>query len=128
MHLVVFYLKKNSPAEANYENYDKDLMAIVRAFDEWRAEPKSVEIPIQVLLDHKNPEYLMSNKNLRKRQAPWANYLSPFNFQITNLSGKKNTKPDTLTMRSRDLPCEGNERYKNVSTMIKQHNNICLYA
>jgi hypothetical protein len=31
---VAFYLKKMSPAEYNYEIYDKELLAIVRAFEE----------------------------------------------------------------------------------------------
>jgi len=36
LHPVAFYSKKHSPAECNYEIYDKELMAIVRAFEEWR--------------------------------------------------------------------------------------------
>ena len=36
LHPVAFYSKKYSPAECNYEIYDKELMAIVRAFEEWK--------------------------------------------------------------------------------------------
>jgi hypothetical protein len=35
LHLVAFFPKKHSPLECNYEIYDKELMAIVRAFEEW---------------------------------------------------------------------------------------------
>jgi len=38
LHPVAFILKNHSPAECNYEIYDKELMAIVRAFEEWHAE------------------------------------------------------------------------------------------
>ena len=35
---VAFFSKKMSPQECNYEIYDKELLAIVRAFEEWRPE------------------------------------------------------------------------------------------
>src|SRR5712675_2163717 len=35
LHPVAYFSKKHSPAECNYEIYDKELMAIVRAFEEW---------------------------------------------------------------------------------------------
>jgi len=34
LHPMVFFSKKHSPAECNYEIYDKELMAIVWAFEE----------------------------------------------------------------------------------------------
>jgi len=56
LHPMVFFSKKHSPAECNYEIYDKELMAIVWVFEEWHAELQSVENPISVLTDHKNLE------------------------------------------------------------------------
>jgi len=35
LHPVAFFSKKHFPAECNYEIYDKELMTIVRAFEEW---------------------------------------------------------------------------------------------
>ena len=35
LHPVVYFSKKHSPAECNYEIYDKELMAIIRCFEEW---------------------------------------------------------------------------------------------
>ena len=34
LHPVAFFSKKHSPAECNYEIYDKELMAIIRSFEE----------------------------------------------------------------------------------------------
>ena len=34
LHAVAFFSKKHTPAECNYEIYDKELMAIVQAFAE----------------------------------------------------------------------------------------------
>ena len=35
---VAFFSKKLSPAECNYEIYDKELLAIIRALEEWRPQ------------------------------------------------------------------------------------------
>ena len=43
---VAFFSKKHSPAEINYEIYDKELMAIVRAFEEWRSELEGAAFPL----------------------------------------------------------------------------------
>ena len=80
LHPVVFYSKKHSPAECNYEIYDKELLVIVRAFEEWRPHLEGSSHPAQVLSDHKNLEYFMSTKLLNCRQARWSEFLSCFNF------------------------------------------------
>ena len=64
LHPVAFFSKKHSPAECNYEIYDKELMAIVRCFEEWRAELEGSPHMIEVLSDHKNLEYFMFIKLL----------------------------------------------------------------
>ena len=88
LHPVAFFSKKHSPAECNYEIYDKELMAIIRCFEEWRAELQSSINPIRVLSDHKNLEYFMTNKLLSRRQARWAQFLSQFDFKIVYRPGK----------------------------------------
>ena len=37
LHPIAFFSKKHTQNECNYDNYDKELMAMVRAFEEWRA-------------------------------------------------------------------------------------------
>ena len=68
LHPVAYFSKKHSPAECNYEIYDKELMAIIRCFEEWRAELQLVINPIEVLSDHKNLEHFISNKLLRRER------------------------------------------------------------
>ena len=89
LHPVAFFSKKHSAAECNYEIYDKELMAIVRVFEEWRAELQSVENPISVLTDLKNLEYFMTTKLLNRRQARWAQFLSQFNLKSSTDRGKR---------------------------------------
>ena len=123
---VAFLSKKMSPAECNYDIYDKELMAIVRAFEEWHPELAGtpVEDPIRVISDHKNLQYFMSSKQLNSRQARWAEFLSEFNFRITYRPGKQGTKPDSLTRRVGDLPENNSDdrtqyRYQ---TILKDNN------
>jgi len=68
---VAFYSKKHSPAECNYEIYDKELLAIIGAFKEWRPHLEGSCHPIQVLSDSKNLEYFMSTKLLNRKQVRW---------------------------------------------------------
>lgn len=67
LHPISFNSKKHSPAEENYEIYNKELMGIVRVFEEWLVELESVESLIQVLSYHKNEEYFMSISNLSRQ-------------------------------------------------------------
>jgi hypothetical protein len=120
---VAFFSKKHSAVECNYEIYDKELLAIIRCFEEWRPEVEGSEIPIKVLSDHRNLEYFMSTKMLNRRQARWSEFLSRFNFKIIYRPGKQGEKPDALTRRSEDLPKEGDERLEHQSrTMLKREN------
>ena len=35
LHLVAYFSKKHSPTVCNYEIYNKELMAIIKCFEEW---------------------------------------------------------------------------------------------
>jgi hypothetical protein len=109
LHPVPYFSKKHSAVEYNYEIYDKELMAIVRAFEEWHPELQSVINPIRVLSDYKILEYVMTTKLLNRCQAYWSQFLSQFNFKIVYHPGTAGGKPDTLTRRSRDLPKAGDD-------------------
>ena len=104
-HPVAYFSKKMTPAECNYDIYDKELLAIIRAFEEWRPElagDVDNSNPTKVFTDHKNLEYFMDTKQLNARQARWAEFLSQYNFEIQFRRGVTNVKADTLTRRSQD--------------------------
>jgi len=103
---VAYFSKKHTPAECKYEIYDKELMAIVRAFEEWRPELEGSAFPISVITDHKNLEYFTTTKQLSRRQARWNEFMSRFDYKIAYRPGKLGGKPDALTRRSGDLPQE----------------------
>lgn len=69
LHLVTFYSKKHFPAKANCYIYDKKLVAIVRSFEKRRTVLSSALHLVSVLSNHRNLEYLMSNKKPGQRQS-----------------------------------------------------------
>ncbi|KAH0613238.1 uncharacterized protein H6S33_009618 [Morchella sextelata] len=124
LHPVAIFSKKHSPAECNYEIYDKELLAIIRCFEEWRHHLEGAQFPIEVLSDHRNLEYFMSTKLLNRRQARWSEFLSRFDFVIQFRPGKQGAKPDALTRRSGDLPKEGDERLTHQSQVVLKRRNL----
>ena len=59
---IAYYPKKHNPAKCNCEIYNKELMAIVRAFEHWRLKLESSAHLIKVVTDHKNLEYFITIK------------------------------------------------------------------
>jgi len=51
---MVYYLKRLSLAKYNYEIYDKELLAIIRCFKQWRPKLEGAGFLIKVLSNYKN--------------------------------------------------------------------------
>jgi len=95
LHPIAFFSKKLTPAECNYNIYDKELMAVVRAFEECRAY--LVGRPVTVRSDHQNLRYFTTKRLLNQQQAQWSEFLSQFNYTIEFVPGKAHGKADELT-------------------------------
>lgn len=104
-----FFSRGLLPAECNYEIYDKELLAIIKCFEEWRPELQSAIAPVKVLTDHRSLEYFMTTKKLNRWQARWAEFLADFSFIITYQAGKIHTKADALTRKPGDCPENGED-------------------
>ena len=112
------------PAECNYEIFDKELLAIVNAFETWTAELGSVEFSTLILSDHKNLEHFTTTKKLNRRQARWSELLADFDFKIVFRPGKQNGKPDALTRISTDKPLDINDertQHQHQTLLKPQH-------
>jgi hypothetical protein len=57
------------PLELNYNIYDKEMLAIIRALEEWRAELEGLQTELLFLIysDHRALEYFMTTKKLSAR-------------------------------------------------------------
>ena len=67
LHPIVYFSKWLSPAECNYEIYDKELLAIIRCFEQWWPELEGTGFLIKVLSDYKNLQYFTTIKQLSHR-------------------------------------------------------------
>jgi hypothetical protein len=112
LHFVTFFSKNLVSIECNYEIYDKELLTIVRCFEQWRFELLFTEsdVLIMILIDHKNLEYFMFTKQLNQKQSRWAQFLIDFHFVIIYLSDKSNEKVDSLMKRTKDVSNKENDR------------------
>jgi hypothetical protein len=124
---ITYFFKTLFSIECNYEIYDKELLIIIRCFEQWRAELQLIESFINVLIDHKSLKYFMTIKKLNRRQTKWAEFLVEFDFKIAYRSEKKNDKADLLTRRSEDRSNEDddtNHRIKYMNQTILSANKV----
>jgi hypothetical protein len=69
LHPVAFYSQKLTNAEINYQVYDKKLLAIITAFEQWRPYLAGAQHRVQVLIDHKNLLYFTTIRTSNRHQA-----------------------------------------------------------
>ena len=89
-----------SNTEWNYKIHDKEMLAIIRALEEWRHFLEGAEHSFKIWTDHKNLEYFMTAKKLNRRQACWSLLLSWYDFTLHHCPRKSMGKSDALSRRS----------------------------
>jgi len=99
-HPIAFYSKSLSSMEWNYEIHDKEMLAIIRALEEWRHFLEGATHPVEIWTDHKNLKYFMTVKKLNRRQACWSLHLARFDFLLHHRPGCTMGKPDALSRRA----------------------------
>ena len=65
-HPVAYISKGLSPAERNYDIYDKEMLAIIHALEQWCHYLEGAQHTVDILTDHKNLEYFMTMQNLNQ--------------------------------------------------------------
>jgi hypothetical protein len=106
-HPIAFFARGLVAAELNYDVYDKEMLAIVESFKQWRAYLEGAKYKVEVFTDHNNLQWFTTTKNLTRRQARWSEFLSGFDFHINYRPGRLGTKPDALTRRGDVYPKKG---------------------
>jgi hypothetical protein len=97
-HPVAYLSKSFSPAERNYDIYDKELKAIIGVLEAWQHYLEGATHTIEIWTDHKNLEYFKHAHKLSRRQAHWAQYLTQFDYNLVHKPGARN-KADGLSWR-----------------------------
>jgi Reverse transcriptase (RNA-dependent DNA polymerase)/RNase H-like domain found in reverse transcriptase len=100
---IAFYSRRMTPAECNYEIYDKEMLAVIACLDEWREWLRPMTSFV-VRTDHKNLEYYKRPQKLSERQIRWMQELSQFKYKLEYKPGRLNVVADALSRRDQDLP------------------------
>ena len=107
---VAFFSQKHSDIETRYDAHDKELLAIIKAFQEWRSELEGSAHQVQVWCDHRNLQYFRTARMLNDRQARWSDFLSRFDLVIKYFPGRQNVEADALSRRHQDDTHEPKEQ------------------
>ena len=96
-HLVAFLSKTFSPAEQNYEIYDRELLAMIHALEEWRHYIQGSGHTTNILSDHQNLTIYKEAWKLNRQQAQLFLFLSEYDIKLIHTPGKKMIESDVLS-------------------------------
>ena len=86
-HPIAYRSQSLSPVERNYEIHDRELLAIMRALEDWHQSLLGATCPFEVWTDHRNLTYFKKAQKLNRRQARWHTELQEYDFQLIHKPG-----------------------------------------
>lgn len=104
LYPIAYLSAKHTAQECNYDIYDKELLAVIKALEEWRPELEGSRNTFEIVTDHKNLQTFGTTKQLTPRHMRWSELLSRFNFRIRYRPGTLNTIPEALSRKPEDMP------------------------
>jgi hypothetical protein len=96
-HPVAYYSATFTETERNYDVYDRELLAIMKAITHWRPYLIWTKEPFKIFTDHANLLHWKSPRKLNRRTARWHGELQDYNFTLHHVSGKNHTAADALS-------------------------------
>jgi hypothetical protein len=99
-HPVGYYSATLNAAERNYDIYNLELLAIVKALCHWRYLLAGSPHKTRVFSDHMNLQYWRDPQKISRRVAREVLELEEFPIEIHHVAGKKNGRADALSRRS----------------------------
>ncbi len=94
---VTFLSKSLTVTEHNYEIYDKELLTIMLALDEWRHYLMGAAQDFEIWTDHQNLQYFRKPQKLNQRQARWVTELAEYHFFLHHKPEMANKKANLLS-------------------------------
>ena len=97
LHPIAYYSATFSPAERNYDIYERELLAIMKALNHWRPYLGWTKELFTILTDHANLQYWKVPQNLTRRTARWHADLQEYDYVLQYIPGKSNVPSDFLS-------------------------------
>jgi hypothetical protein len=95
LHVIHYTSKTLNEAQKNYTTTEKELLAVVHAFEKFR--PYLVGSKCVVYTDHAAIKYLLSKKESKPRLIRWILLVQEFDVEIKDKKGAENTVADHLS-------------------------------
>ena len=89
-----------TPAELNYNIYNKELLGIITVLKKQRAFLYSIIELFKVITDYKNLVKFLTTKELNQRQIRQTEEFIKYYFKIKYTKGTKNVRVDTLNKKA----------------------------
>jgi len=97
LHPITYYSATFTPTECNYDIYERELLAIMKALNNWRPYLGWTKHPFIILTDHANLQYWKAPQNLTRRTARWHADLQEYDYILRYIPGKMNIPSDFLS-------------------------------
>jgi RNase H-like domain found in reverse transcriptase len=97
LHPVAYYSATFTETECNYDIYERELLAIIKAITHWQPYLIWTKEPFTILTDHTNLLHWKSPRKLNRRTACWHGELQDYNFKLHHIPWKLHTATDALS-------------------------------
>ena len=121
---MAFLSKTFTETERNYEIYNRELLGIIHALEEWRHYIQGSGHTTIVHSDHQNLTFFKSAQKLNRRQARWALYLLEFDIKLVHMPGSKMIQSDALLRRSDFIPKEDHDNENRILLLEEMFINL----
>jgi hypothetical protein len=97
LHPIAYYSATFTPTERNYDIYERELLAIIKALAHWRHYLVWTKEPFKIQTDHANLLYWKSARKLNGRTARWHGFLQDYSYEIEHVPGRLHAAADALS-------------------------------
>ena len=97
LHLIAFYSATFTPTKQNYDIYNRELLAVMKALYHRRPYLAWTKEPFTILMDHANLTYWKAPRKLDRRHACWHADLEEYDFKMIHIPGNTNGPADALS-------------------------------
>jgi hypothetical protein len=95
---VSYYSKALNPAKRNYNIWDQEFLAVIKALGNWQHLLIGTPHKIIVWTDHANLQYYRQPQKVNQHVARGINFMAEFPLELQHIAGKKN-RADLLSRR-----------------------------